>query len=143
MKTISREEKYDQMRMSLNEKQWRQYLGGEAKECGNVAEIAREAKVSRNTIKRGMKEIEAGEVYQPGERIRKIGGGRKSRVQTDLTLLADLRNWAFSQRGSHELGPVDLQILIAPSQGASCTGTSHQEIGSGRASASAEVFLTG
>src|SRR5260370_35945659 len=92
MKTISREEKYDQMRMSLNEKQWRQYLGGEAKECGNIAEIAREAKVSRNTVKRGMKEIEAGEVHQPGERMRKIGGGRKPLVTTDLTLLADLRN---------------------------------------------------
>lgn len=92
MKTISRAEKYDQMRKSLNEKQWRQYLGGEAKECGNVAEVAREAKVSRNTVKRGMKEIEAGEMYQPGERVRKIGGGRKPLVKTDPTLLADLRN---------------------------------------------------
>jgi transposase len=92
MKTISRAEKYDQMRKSLNEKQWRQYLGGEAKECGNVAQVAREAKVSRNTVKRGMKEIEGEKVYQPGERVRRIGGGRKSLVKTDPTLLADLRN---------------------------------------------------
>jgi DNA invertase Pin-like site-specific DNA recombinase len=92
MKTISREEKYDQMCKSLNEKQWRQYLGGEAKECGNVAEVAREAKVSRNTVKRGMKEIEAGEVYQPGERIRQKGGGRKALAKTDPSLLADLKN---------------------------------------------------
>ena len=65
MKTISRAEKYDQMRKSLNEKQWRQYLGGEAKECGNVAEVAREAKVSRNTVKRGMKEIESCPGFAP------------------------------------------------------------------------------
>jgi hypothetical protein len=29
------------------------------------------------TIRRGMDEIEAGELYQPGERVRKEGGGRK------------------------------------------------------------------
>jgi hypothetical protein len=90
MKTTSREETYQRMRETLNEKQWRQYLGGEAKERGNVSEVAREAKVSWNTVKRGMNEIESGAVYHPGERIRSEGGGRKPLVETDPKLLPDL-----------------------------------------------------
>ncbi len=46
MEPLSREQKYKQMRDSLNEKQWRQYVAMEAKERGNLAEVAREAKVS-------------------------------------------------------------------------------------------------
>jgi transposase len=90
MEMLSREDKYEQMKSSLNEKQWRQYLAMEAKERGNLAAVAREAKVSENTIRRGIREIEAGDVYQEGERIRKEGGGRKPLVQTDESLLADL-----------------------------------------------------
>ncbi len=90
MMTIHRTEKYQQMRELLNEKQWRQYLALEAKERGNIAEIAQEARVSKNTIQRGLGEIEAGEQYTPGARQRKAGGGRKKVVETDATLLADL-----------------------------------------------------
>ena len=90
MERLSREDKYEQMRMSLNEKQWRQYLALEAKERGNLAKVAREAKVSTNTIRRGIREIEAGDVYKEDERIRKEGGGRKPLVEHDSTLLADL-----------------------------------------------------
>jgi transposase len=90
MEKVSREEKYQQMRVLLNEKQWRQYLGMEAKERGTIGQVASEAKVSRNTVKRGIRELEAGERYQPGERIRKQGGGQKKLVETDATLLADL-----------------------------------------------------
>jgi hypothetical protein len=90
METPSRIQKYEQMHQSLNEKQWRHYLATEAKERGNLAAVAREAKVSENTIRRGIREIEAGDIYQEGERIRKKGGGRKQLVQTDPTLLQDL-----------------------------------------------------
>jgi transposase len=90
METFSREQKYAQMRESLNEKQWRQYIAMEAKERGNIAEVAREAKVSTNTIRRGIREIEAEDAYKEGERIRKEGGGRKPLLQTDETLLEDL-----------------------------------------------------
>ena len=74
----------------LNEKQWRQYLAAEAKQRGSVSEVARAARVSLNTVKLGLKELEAGELYRPGERIRKAGGGMKKLVETDATLLADL-----------------------------------------------------
>jgi hypothetical protein len=90
MEPLSREQKYKQMRESLNEKQWRQYVAMEAKERGNIAEVAREANVSENTIKQGMREIEAGDVYKEGERIRKKGGGRKPLMERDGTLLEDL-----------------------------------------------------
>lgn len=64
----------------------------EANERGNTAEVAREAKVSENTIRRGMRELEAGDVYKEGERIRKEGGGRKPLVESDETLLEDLED---------------------------------------------------
>jgi hypothetical protein len=84
------EQEYQQMHTMLNEKQWRQYLGAEAKRRGSASLVARQAAVSLNTVKRGIRELEAGEIYQPGERIRQPGGGMKKRVQTDPTLLADL-----------------------------------------------------
>ncbi len=90
MENVSHEQAYHQMRRMLNEKQWRQYLAVEAKQRGSPNVVAREAGVSINTVKRGLKELEAGESYQPGERIRKEGGGKKKLVETDATLLADL-----------------------------------------------------
>ncbi len=90
METVSHEQAYQQMRTMLNEKQWGQYLALEAKQRGSISQVAREAGVSLNTVKRGLKELEVGESYQPGERIRKVGGGKKKLVETDATLLADL-----------------------------------------------------
>ena len=90
MESLTREQKYEQMRESLNEKQWRQYVAMEAKERGNLAEVAREAKVAENTIRRGMRELASGDTYKEGERIRKEGGGRKTLVEHDSTLLTDL-----------------------------------------------------
>ena len=91
MKKVSDEQAYQQMRTMLNEKQWRQYLAIEAKQRRSISQVAREAEVSLNTVKRGLRELEAGESYQPGERIRKVGGGKKKLVETDTTLLSDLQ----------------------------------------------------
>ena len=90
MENVSHEQAYRQMRRMLNEKQWRQYLAVEAGQRGSLSMVAHEAGVSLNTVKRGLKELEAGASYQPGERIRKPGGGKKKLVQTDATLLTDL-----------------------------------------------------
>jgi DNA-binding transcriptional regulator YhcF (GntR family) len=73
MEKVSSEQAYQQMHRMLNEKQWRQYLAVEAKLRGSVSLVAREAGVSLNTVKRGLTELEAGESYQPGERVRKVG----------------------------------------------------------------------
>jgi transposase len=90
MMQVDQREKYRQMRTLLNEKQWRQYLALEAKERGSVGLVAQEAGVSANTVRRGVREVEAGEGYTPGDRQRKQGGGRKKASQKDATLLADL-----------------------------------------------------
>ncbi len=73
----SNHQHYQEMRILLNEKQWRQYLAIDAQRRGSVTEVARDAGVSRNTVKRGLQELEAGDLYRPGERLRKTGGGRK------------------------------------------------------------------
>src|SRR6266567_6562043 len=90
MEKLSIEQEYQQMRTMLNEKQWRHYLAAEAKQRGSASLVARQAGVALNTVKRGLKELEAGESYRPGERIRKPGGGMKKLVETDATLLDDL-----------------------------------------------------
>ena len=90
MEKLTLEQEYQQMRTMLNEKQWRQYLAAEAKQRGSLSEVARAARASLNTVKRGLKELEAGELYRPGERVRKAGGGMKKLIETDATLLADL-----------------------------------------------------
>ena len=74
----------------LNEKQWRQYLALEAKEQGTILQIAVVTGVSRNTIKRGITEVESGDLYTPGERVRKKGAGGKYLKDTDVTLVSDL-----------------------------------------------------
>lgn len=79
MMQVSRTEKYERMHELLNEKQWRYYLALEAQERGSVAHVAQEARVSQNTIRRGLREVEAGERYHAGERQREEGeGGKRS-----------------------------------------------------------------
>lgn len=87
---LSAQDKYHRMDNILNEKQWRQYLAIEAEEKGNVALVARTAGVSINTIKRGIQEIAAGDLYIPGSRIRAKGAGPKRIIDTDQTLKKDL-----------------------------------------------------
>ena len=91
---------YQYMRRSQNEKQWRQYLALEAKRKGNIAKVAKDAGVSKNTIKKGIQEIERGEAYQSGERIRRSGGGRKKLVQMDETLVNDLDSLIDDTKGN-------------------------------------------
>ncbi len=54
--------------------------------------MAREAGVTRKTIRKGLQEVEAGELYEPGGRIRRRGGGRKQITAKDETLRADLED---------------------------------------------------
>lgn len=78
MMQVSRTEKYERMRQMLNEKQWRHYLALEAQERGSVAQVAQEARVSQNTIRRGLREVEAGQRSSVGSRQREEGeGGNK------------------------------------------------------------------
>jgi transposase len=92
MEKLSQEEQYKLMKGWLNERQWRLYVATEARRIGvgGISQVAREAGVTRKTIRLGIGEVEARAFYQPGERIRKAGGGRKKITQGDATLRADL-----------------------------------------------------
>ena len=89
---FSQQDQYKVMHGLLNERQWRLYVATEAKRrgTGGISRVAREAGVTRKTIRKGMLELEAGALYEPGGRIRRKGGGRKRATDKDETLRADL-----------------------------------------------------
>jgi transposase len=89
---FSQQDQYQVMHGVLNERQWRLYVATEAKRrgTGGTSQVAREAGVTRKTIRKGLQELEAGELYEPGGRIRRKGGGRKQATVKDKTLSTDL-----------------------------------------------------
>ncbi len=90
MIAVDRKNRYQQMRAILNEKQWRQFLALEAQERGSILEVAQDAGVSKNTVRRGLAEIEGEDRYTPGARQRKQGGGRQKKESQDESLISDL-----------------------------------------------------
>jgi len=92
----------------------------------SVAQVAQEAKVSQNTIRRGIREVEAGEGYTPGQRQREKGGGRKKESEKDPTLLSDLEGLASAQRRSDELAQMDQQECGACERSLAGNGTYHR-----------------
>jgi len=76
---------------ALDEKSRRLFVAAESKAWGpgGISVVSRATGVSRQVIRRGLKELE-----QPAtgseERIRRVGGGRKTVKQKDPTLVADL-----------------------------------------------------
>jgi len=91
---FSQHNQYKMMQRLLNERQWRLYVATEAKRrgTGGISQVAHEAGVTRKTIRRGLQELEVGELYEPGDRIRRKGGGRKQITAKDETLRADLED---------------------------------------------------
>jgi hypothetical protein len=83
---------YELLREALNERQWRLYLAVEAKKIGHggISTVARDAKTTRKTIRKGIAELEGGGAYVVGDRVRQSGGGRKRLSTQDPTLVADL-----------------------------------------------------
>ena len=140
MEPLTTEQEYQQMRTMLNEKQWRQYLAAEAQRRGSASTVAREAGVSLNTVKRGLREREAGQTYRPGARIRRPGAGRKQVAERDPTLLADLEQ-ALEPKGD----PMSLVRWTTKSlaQRVASPGgqrASHQEVSAGRTPACTGIF---
>ena len=83
--------KFTVMRPHLGERQWRLYLGSEARALGHggIAAVARAAGVSELTVSAGVAELEAGAEPSPG-RSRRPGGGRKKAEEKDPGLVAAL-----------------------------------------------------
>jgi transposase len=75
----------------LDEKSRRMLAAAESKEWGSggISAVSRATGVSRQVIRRGLRELEQDPTH-PGGRIRRPGGGRKSIRQKDTTLVADL-----------------------------------------------------
>jgi hypothetical protein len=83
--------KFTVMRPHLGERQWRLYLGSEARALGHggIAAVARAAGVSELTVSAGAAELEAGAEPLPGGSGR-AGGGRKKAEEKDPGLTAAL-----------------------------------------------------
>ncbi len=77
----------------LDERGLRRFAAAEAKAAGHggVSAVMRVTGLARSTIGRGLRELR-GERTIVGERVRRPGGGRKSLIETDASLLDDLRS---------------------------------------------------
>jgi hypothetical protein len=87
--------KFDALRPYLDERRRRLWAATEARVIGRggVATVARATGLRANTIRAGMRELEApGEVPPVSDqRVRAPGGGRKPRIMQDPTLLGELK----------------------------------------------------
>ena len=84
--------KFAALRGVLTERSRRVWAATEARALGHggVGLVERVTGISRSTIQRGLRELEAGGTALPPERTRRPGGGRHATVAKDAALLADL-----------------------------------------------------
>jgi len=84
-------ERYRALAGELDERRRRLWAAAEARVAGRggIAATARATGMTENTIRRGVRELEAGERLEMG-RVRRPGGGRTPLTTADATLLADL-----------------------------------------------------
>ena len=83
----------------LNERQRRLWAASEARAAGRggIAATARATGISVPTIRKGIAELETGERLERG-RVRPRGGGRKSLLERDPTILDDMSGWSIRTR---------------------------------------------
>ncbi len=76
----------------LDERGRRLFTAAEARSAGygGIAAVSRATGIARSTIGRGLQDLQASEFAGVG-RVRRAGGGRRSLVEKDATLLEDLR----------------------------------------------------
>ena len=85
--TAAIKRQYAFLKTTLNERHWRLYLASEAQRYsqGGIALVARLSGASKNLIRRGLADMEEPPLTEG--RIRRSGGGRKSLLQTDPSLV--------------------------------------------------------
>ena len=83
--------KFRSLAPALTERSRRLWAATEARALGHggIALVEEATGISRSTIQRGLRELEAGESLAP-DRTRKPGGGRKATTEKDPALLTDL-----------------------------------------------------
>jgi len=86
-------EKYQLLEKHLNEKTKRIWAATEAVSLsyGGISLVSRATQISRFTIHKGLNEIKANKILS-GERIRHVGGGRKTAVYHQPKLVEELEN---------------------------------------------------
>jgi hypothetical protein len=138
---MTRQQQYEILRNELNEQQWRLFLGTEALKIGygGISQVAALSGADWKTVQRGVKELK-GERVRAERRIRQAGGGRKKATDTDPTLRRDLEDLLEPKGDPMSLLKWTTHSPFALGQGAVTTGTSHQEVGTGRAAARAGLF---
>ena len=87
--------KFQTLKVVLDERSRRQWAATEAKELGygGVSAVARATGFARDTIQLGLRELDYRQQHpdEPTpERLRRPGGGRKQRAETDPSLLSAL-----------------------------------------------------
>lgn len=84
-------QKYSQLLPELPERSRRLVVAADAKSRGRggIMFVHKTSGISQPTIRKGIRELEAG-VTLPADRNRQLGGGRKKITETDKTLEADL-----------------------------------------------------
>jgi hypothetical protein len=77
----------------LDEQGRRRFAAAEAVTAGlgGVSAVMRATGIARSTIRRGLNELVDGDAVA-GERVRRVGGGRKALSETDASLIDDLRS---------------------------------------------------
>ena len=85
------QQRYEGLSPVLNEQSRRRFAAAEARSYGRggVSLVSRITGIARSTILRGMKEIAEKRQLEAG-RLRKRGGGRKTKLAEDAALLPDL-----------------------------------------------------
>src|SRR5260370_29629656 len=101
----TQQDQYQVMHGVLNERQWRLYVATEAKRRGpgGISQVAREAGVTRKTIHKGLQEVAAGELYEPGDRMRRKGGGGEQAPGKDENPPAELEETVEPKGGPESL----------------------------------------
>jgi transposase len=85
-------DRFRAMAGSLDERQRRRWAAAEARSHGRggIAAVARATGLAENTIRKGLRELDCREQL-PAGRVRRAGAGPKRRVDTDETLIEDLK----------------------------------------------------
>ena len=85
-------ERYRALAGELDERRRRLWAAAEARSHGRggLAAVVRATGMAENTVRAGARELERGETLELG-RVRRRGGGRKPLVETDPTLVEDLK----------------------------------------------------
>ncbi|WCN05152.1 ISAzo13 family transposase [Streptomyces sp. M92] len=110
----------------LDERQRRLMMGAEARILGHggIRAVARAARVSETTVRKGVDELEAGE--EPLGRVRRPGGGRKRSADLDPGLRTALLALVEPDERGDPMSPLRWTVKSTRSLAAALTGQGHQ-----------------